>query len=84
MAKNKYSSIEVEPYGDCGYFAKGHHDPETFCDAVQKDWTCDRPDPGRVQKVYLRVVPDSTGEWDFVLIDARPGRGAFPATLVLN
>lgn len=94
------SAIEVEPLvevydiGDMGqqfgYFAKGHHDPAVFLEAVDyygaandcPGWLAHyRPMvPEDVRHEHWRCIP--LGEGFYRYETSKPGRGAFPVTVI--
>ncbi len=72
---------------DCGcstaYYVRGHVDPKTMRAAVGRHSEDEiEPRDWDVYYSWVRCVPDSTGDFAFMVIDGRPGaRGCFPATL---
>jgi hypothetical protein len=88
------ASIQVEALrDDNGYsdydavYAKGHHNPIVFCRAVElenerQDWGIGPIPPASVKHAVCRKVPvfGEPGYW--TLEYSKPGRGAFPVTIV--
>ena len=68
------SLYEFEGQFLLGYWAKGHHDPLTFCEAIKEFENVDI-NPSQVEHKYWRIVNNQ-------VVDTKPGRGAFPVTYV--
>lgn len=62
-----------------GYYAKGHENKESFCEAV-KDYYGHDIDLQKVEYKFFRIVPHS--EFGKLLHDSKKGKGAFPVTVV--
>lgn len=64
---------------------KGHHNPDDFMKACElwnggplEGW-------GKVRHGWGRTVPDSTGEYQFLMHPATPhARGAYPTTTIID
>ncbi len=65
---------------------KGHHDADEFLRACA-EWN---GGPlvrwgGKVRHGWGRTVPDSTGEYKFLMLPAKPhARGAYPVTTIID
>lgn len=65
--------------------SKGHHDPAEFMKACEfwyggplKGW-------GKVRHGWGRTVPDSSGDYEFLMLPAKPhARGAYPVTTIID
>lgn len=70
------------PAGEGGYFSKGHQDKEEFANWVSAYGETVGPDA--VEHVLWRCVPWwEGGEYvGYRFLDTKPGRGAFPATVI--
>jgi hypothetical protein len=66
-----------------GYFSKGHHDPEAFVrEASHFDGLLY---PAKyVRHAYYRAVPSQNDDLDTIYYETKPGRGAWPVTLIEN
>lgn len=89
MAKLKsagHDVLDVLDYGADGAYlmSKGWHDPAEFkAQAQERELAIDRC--GEPQHVWLRCVPDSTGEYAYQYRVAVGGsKGAFAATLAIE
>lgn len=94
--KKRKCMADVGPYplavvfvyssGRTTLISKGHHDPAAFMEAVEK-WN-GGPLEGRwgnVRHGWHRTVPDSTGEYRYLVHPAKPhARGAYPTTRVVD
>lgn len=75
--------LDIQNVGEDMYclMSKGHHDIHKFMRAVRVEypsWPLGTP-----WHTWHRVVPDSSGEYSFLYLEAEPGaRGAFPTTWV--
>lgn len=77
--------IEALDYGsDLGYYTKGHVTESDFIEAVINEFEDDLifENGNRVQYGYARKVPDSTGEFCYLVYRCEPGPGAFPITII--
>ena len=85
----------VRPYlldvRDCGgddvatLMSKGHHDPAEFMKACEEWFGGPLQGWGKVRHGWGRTVPDSTGEYKFLMLPAKPhARGAYPTTTVID
>ena len=87
--KAKQYPLEVE----CLYtddtktlMTKGHHSPAEFIKACEfwnggplTDWG------GKVRHSWGRTVPDSSGDYEFLMLPAKPhARGAYPVTTIID
>jgi hypothetical protein len=66
-----------------GYYAKGHHDPAAFLEAVVEQCSEERENLAEpVRHVYYRNVPLKNMDADFLLQETEKGPGAYPVTTV--
>lgn len=79
----------IESTFDDGYWIRGHYDPELFCRAIQLDDESDTTlDPQQVRHEYWRIkrvnedeARDLDGQYDYIYVPTKKGRGAFPVTV---
>ena len=92
MSKKQHPlKVEDIMWGEYGhaYMSKGHHDPETFCDAVNETRHIldDALLPSGVKQEYWRYCPweycSSECDGAYVKVDG-PARGAFPVTFIVG
>lgn len=63
--------------------SKGHHDHAEFLTACEKWHGGPLQGWGNVTHSWGRTVPDSTGEYQFLMLPAKPhARGAYPVTTI--
>lgn len=81
--------IDVSPITDTnngdgmGYYAKGHHDPSAFLDAVTQQWDEDRENlVEKVRHIYYRNIPLKNMDADFLLQETEKGPGAYAVTVI--
>jgi hypothetical protein len=65
--------------------SRGNHDPAKFMEMCE-DWHGGPLDGwGKVRHGWGRTVPDSTGEYKFLMLPAKPhARGAYPVTTIIS
>ena len=66
--------------------SKGHHDPAEFMKACEF-WNGGPLDGwgGKVRHGWGRTVPDSSGDYEFLMLPAKPrARGAYPVTTIID
>jgi hypothetical protein len=84
MAGNTIELVQLFEDGSCnlcGYYAKGHVDPQAF--AAEVDWEYEREIeiPAKaVHQGYMRLVPCGEDGALLAYMPVPPGRGAFAAT----
>lgn len=81
---------DLETGESLGYYARGHYTGEELLTAVR--WGFDDEisfDPAKARQTYYRQIPiapgqeyDYAGAGDFRLVEGKPGRGAFPVTVI--
>ena len=65
--------------------SKGHQDPAEFMAACEEWYGGPLKGWGKVRHGWGRTVPDSTGEYQFLMLQAKPhARGAYPTTTVID
>ena len=65
--------------------SKGHQDPAAFMKACEEWYGAPLQGWGKVRHGWGRTVPDSTGEYTFLMLPAKPNaRGAYPTTTVID
>jgi hypothetical protein len=65
--------------------SKGHQDPSEFMKACEFWHGGPLAGWGKVRHGWGRTVPDSTGEYKFLMLPAKPhARGAYPVTTVID
>jgi len=76
--------IQIISMEELGYFAVGHHDEKEFLEALKEfelkeygETYCDKP---IVSYMWFRYTPK--GPFDVNYKSCKPGRGAFPVTVV--
>lgn len=79
-------AVKVLHTDECAILmSKGHHDSAAFLDACAGWNGGDLVGWGAVKHGWFRNVPDSTGEFQWLMHPATPhARGAYPATTVCN
>lgn len=73
--------IGNESAGKIGFWARGHYDLEAFARAIKEQWGYDVK-PGECRQEWRRCVPWADDRSQVMLVETRPGRGAFPVTVV--
>ena len=66
--------------------SKGHHDPAEFRKACE-EWNGGPLDGwgGKIRHAWGRTVPDSSGDYEFLMLPAKPhARGAYPVTTIIE
>lgn len=65
--------------------SKGHHDPDAFM-AACVEWNGGPLNGwGNVRHAWGRTVPDSSGDYEFLCLPAKPhARGAYPMTTIID
>ena len=66
--------------------SKGHHDPAEFRKACE-EWNGGPMDGwgGKIRHAWGRTVPDSSGDYEFLMLPAKPhARGAYPVTTIID
>jgi hypothetical protein len=65
--------------------SKGHHDPAAFMAACEEWYGGPLKGWGKVRHGWARTIPDSTGEYMFLMLAAKPNaRGAYPVTTIID
>ena len=71
--------IYMDGYAPDVFYTKGHVDIAEFKDAARV--YCDDVPVG-AHYAWIRYNPDSSGQFDFMVVDGTPGKqGTFPATV---
>ena len=81
----KDNLLEVRPIGEfqgcqtIAYMVRGHHAQDLFLSSLRRSWgvTCDQ---SAIQHEHWRNVPQ--GDEGMICIRCKPGRGAYPVTVV--
>lgn len=65
--------------------SKGHHDEAAFTAACEEWYGGPLKGWGKVRHGWGRTVPDSTGQYTYLMLPAKPhARGAYPVTTVID
>jgi hypothetical protein len=70
-----------------GYYSKGHHDKQLFCDEVNSEYDADIS-PARVRHTWMRCRPalpierEEYGKVTFLVESKQGKRGVFPVTII--
>ncbi len=65
--------------------SKGHQDPAEFMKACEEWYGGPLNGWGKVRYGWGRTVPDSSGDYEFLMLPAKPhARGAYPTTTIID
>lgn len=65
--------------------SKGHQDHAEFMRACEEWYGAPLEGWGKVRHGWGRTVPDRTGEYQFLMLPAKPhARGAYPTTTIID